>query len=63
MGDLNSNQKDLVEKYLSTEIFEEAIGEIDKEINKFDSVATVIFEFGVGIGKENCMDFLSINDS
>ena len=52
-----------MEIYLSTEIFEEVIGEIDKEINKFDSVATVISEFGVGTGKENCMDFLSINDS
>lgn len=63
MGDLNSNQKDLVEKNLSAEIFKEAIGEIDKKINKFDSIITVIPEFGVGIGKENCIEFLSINDS
>lgn len=60
---MNSNRKDSVEKNQSAEIFEEVIREIDKEINKFDSVTTIIPKFGVGTCKENCMEFLSINDS
>jgi len=56
------HQPELAKKKVSAESFEEVIGEIDKEIKKYDSKLPVSPGFGVGIGKENFMGQPSINE-
>ena len=55
MEDLMLQQAESVEEKVSVQSFKEVIGEIDKEIKKYDSKSFVSPSFGDSIRKENNM--------
>ena len=57
------HQAGLAEEIVSGKTFEEVIGELDEEINKYDSIGSMAIRVDVNTEKENVGDQHTINEA